>query len=91
MLRVTALQPSSLDPLQDRNEISVFPNPTKKLIELEGDISVFENIRLIDLTGRIVLDLDISQAIDVSKLKKGVYVLELLGTDAVYKTKIVKE
>lgn len=88
---ITALQPASLDPLQDRNEISVFPNPTKKLIELEGDISVFENIRLIDLTGRIVLDLDISQAIDVSKLKKGVYVLELLGTDAVYKTKIVKE
>lgn len=58
------------------NNIKLFPNPVKNVINLVE----FENkdyVKIYDLTGKLILNEPAKQIIDLSKLKSGVYLIKL--------------
>ncbi len=88
---VMALQPAGLVSGSDGNTITVFPNPSEGFIEINGDLTGFNSMRIIDITGKVVFVDAVSNSVELSGLEKGVYVLELVGANHVYNTKIIKE
>jgi hypothetical protein len=80
------------------NALNVYPNPTKDQITIAfvADKEDACNIRLIDVTGRIILTNDYTDAIgenqyqmDLSQLAKGIYVLILQSQESTLQTKVV--
>lgn len=70
-------------------DISIFPNPTsgklKVLLQARNqrndETTIFENLKIFDITGRIVLSQKITneaeQTIDISSLQSGIYYLQV--------------
>lgn len=79
--------------------IEVFPNPTQDIIRINAKLNRKQKvqIRLIDLQGKIIVDLDrkgveITETLDLSLLSSGSYIISLTPEDArAYKLfKIIK-
>jgi hypothetical protein len=59
-------------------DIIVFPNPCKDIIFIKGEVSGEYTVRVLDITGRLLLERkNENGAIDLSSLQKGIYLLEL--------------
>ena len=63
--------------------INVYPNPTNGQITIEGSKDEIANLRIYDLQGqdvgsltKIVESTDFSLTLDISTLRKGMYLLE---------------
>ncbi len=67
------------------NTISVYPIPTNDKLYIEGD---FDYFNLIDINGKKVLKSLNVNSLDVSNLKSGVYLLEILNGDKKYRHNI---
>ena len=67
------------------NTISVYPIPTNDKLYIEGD---FDYFNLIDINGKKVLKSLNINSLDVSNLKSGVYLLEILNGDKKYRHNI---
>ena len=67
------------------NTISVYPIPTNDKLYIEGD---FDYLNLIDINGKKVLKSLNVNSLDVSNLKSGVYLLEILNGDKKYRHNI---
>jgi hypothetical protein len=74
----TDLSELSIEDAFLRDNISVYPNPTKSFIniELSNNISI-EKITLIDLTGKVILNNNFTNKLDVSSLPRGLYLLKI--------------
>lgn len=72
-------------------EISLLPNPVISNLQLEGDLSAFEQIELFDLTGRLVKAESVRSKLNVSNLSPGVYHLVLSGDSNRETLKFVKQ
>ena len=71
-------------------DISVFPNPTARYIQVE-EAHRFQRFLLIDETGRTVMQGEMTNRIDLSKVANGSYLLKLEGDHSNYKTvRVVK-
>jgi hypothetical protein len=74
--------------------IAVFPNPASdRLFIRMPDRSNFSSVRIMDASGKLVLQRDIASSaieLDVRTLPKGWYVIQLIGDDKVEKI-FVKE
>ncbi|MGI8892722.1 MAG: T9SS type A sorting domain-containing protein [Bacteroidia bacterium] len=86
---------TSLSELKDFN-ISVYPNPVtdKLIIDLSSD-ATFNEVQLIDITGRIIMSQIVNNnndqiSINVKDLSSGIYTVLLQGKDATAATKIIK-
>lgn len=88
---ITSLQPTSVDRAYTVAEIEVFPNPSKGLLELSGNLTQFNRVSLVDISGKLVMESRVQKDLDISSLENGIYILELVGDSQVFKTKIVKE
>ena len=60
-------------------DVSVYPNPVKERFRLElNDNMTLQKIKIYSISGRLVNDIeDLSQPINVSSLKTGVYLLQI--------------
>jgi hypothetical protein len=68
----------------DHNGFTIFPNPAKNVLFLSGNDLSNSNFRIYDLTGKTVLTgllqtVELPYRIDVSDLKHGIYVIELIN------------
>jgi len=88
---VTSLQPATIGDSRNNAKISVFPNPSNGLIELQGNLSQFHTIQVIDIAGKLILESKVQSKLDITALENGIYFLELIGGVEVFKTKIIKE
>lgn len=82
---------------KDNKTINLFPNPSTDLLNIEWNISlkIFQ-IDIYDVNGKYseswpVNDIDNSLQLDVSYLKKGAYLMKLLGKDEIHYKKFVKQ
>ncbi|MEI8116215.1 MAG: nidogen-like domain-containing protein [Flavobacteriia bacterium] len=67
---------SGLSPLSEER-LSVYPNPASTILNIDG-MHAADQIRLLDLQGKIVLDgSQQSKSLDISELEKGVYLLRV--------------
>lgn len=80
--------------LSDDNEMEVYPNPTKGLLYIENltDKAIRE-IQILDLTGtKADLNITLNNGqLDLSKLKKGLYFLQIRMDEGILTRKIVIE
>jgi Secretion system C-terminal sorting domain len=80
--------------LSGYKDISIFPNPSRSLIQITvpGNVQ-FSSIKIFDATGRLVINAARSNGqVDIRSLKNGVYHLQAENNDGLqYKTSFIKE
>lgn len=86
---------TNLQIAQLQHSVLIYPNPTEGLISIKSDLIKFKNIILSDLTGRKIHNIKFSfcnnAIIDVSDLKKGVYIITIeFGDNYVTKQIVVQ-
>lgn len=77
--------------MEEKNtSISIYPNPVKTVFRIETKKNI-DQIDIYSLTGKLCLTTNNTKAIDISKLPRGTYIIELIiGKEKIIK-KIVKE
>ena len=60
---------------------NVFPNPTNGIIQIESTKEI-KTISILSLRGKLVKKESLSNKVDISNLKNGIYIIELLNTDS---------
>lgn len=78
----------------EHDEISIFPNPTTGIIEIQGKNSDEGTIRLTDNLGRLLIikqKLSDSEQIDISDMPNGMYFMEILTDARSIIRRIIKE
>jgi len=68
-------------------ELSIYPNPTSKILNFKSSISEDVNLSVYDLLGKEVINttLNLSKSLDVSRLNKGIYILAFKDYNTTYK------
>ncbi len=75
----------------EKSQLQIYPNPVENIL----NIALTNNDRIIqiqvtDLAGKLIYQLKNKQQINVSGLKKGIYIIKLTTDKAVYQTKFTK-
>lgn len=80
-LNTLSLTSNSLD------EISIYPNPVKNSLYFEGNMTEDLNVSVYNVLGKQVLNATVNQnqALDVSKLNNGVYIIKFNNYNSTYK------
>lgn len=74
------------------NAIQIYPNPVVNFLQLQGDLTAFQSLRIIDSKGSIVLQNDnIKNTIDLGAIPSGTYVLVLSAESDIKRFTFVKE
>lgn len=72
----------------------VYPNPTNGLLNILTTSSELKTIRLVDVTGRVILEVEeVNQifSLDLSTYSKGVYYMNVKSANGILTKKIIKE
>jgi len=80
---------SSTQEILSSDRVSIFPNPTENTIQIESDVK-FYGIKIYDLSGRCIQTIDYKNKINIGLVPNGLYILELIGNEGVFRSKIVK-
>ncbi|MEM7161387.1 MAG: YCF48-related protein [Bacteroidota bacterium] len=73
------------------SEISIYPNPSTDIIQIETEYYLLDYIEIKDLNGKMCIPKIISpNQIDISHLEPGIYLLQLKSEDSSTSYKIVK-
>lgn len=73
-----------------KSELSIYPNPVNGFLNIKSQISGVKNVTLYDIMGRSVLQTSLnSDALDVSSVKSGLYLLKVSIEDRTSTTKII--
>lgn len=74
-----------------KSSLKVFPNPAADVVSVKADKAI-KGVTVIDLTGKKVQSFKGDEQINVSRLAKGVYILQVYyGDGAVENTKLIKK
>ncbi len=74
--------------------ISIYPNPTSGILNINYLSGSTKNLQILDISGRIVLETSVADdtsTLNISNLQSGIYYLKILSTTKVDCLKIVKE
>lgn len=96
LIAFTAFSP----PFSGEDPLHVYPNPAEDqvTIELETDLSATPDVKIFDLTGKVVLEPDDKQPIensqyklslDISSLRAGIYFIKITQEEQVYSQKLM--
>ena len=88
--------PGSVNVISDIQEeiFSIHPNPASDFIKINLDISTMYDVAINNLLGQTVLSANTvgkSTLIDLSKLDKGIYTIELSNNNSAYSKKLIVE
>ena len=71
--------------------IELYPNPTKGIIHLSGNINRIKQIDIYNLAGQHVKTIDSQfRTIDIGNLESAVYLLTVVGDSESYSTRVIK-
>ena len=78
---VSCSNPLTNNTFTSSSEFSIFPNPAYKILNIQNsDNKIVEQIKIIDLSGKTVLEQKpISNQIDVEKLQSGIYIIQIMS------------
>ena len=93
LLKINITNNTSIEEEDLKKEISIFPNPTKGVLQIEiSQDLIITHIALFDLLGRLVKDFNREdRSLDISDLKKGNYVLNIETNKGTFSEKMVNE
>jgi hypothetical protein len=69
----------------------IFPNPSIDFINIEGELTGNENIRIYSVNGTEMLSTRSANSLDISKLASGMYILQIASEGKDWLYKIVKD
>lgn len=82
----------SNEDIPDKSLVSIYPNPTKGMLYLSGDISKLRTVEIYSITGQHVMTVkDNFKTIDISNLDSALYFVKLNTTEATGTFKIIRE
>jgi hypothetical protein len=85
--------PVSVEDISNNNSVSIFPNPTLDVLNIDN-VNGLTEIKIVDVTGKIVESIvpgNGSTVINTSKLSSGVYFVRLKSKDGFSSHKFIKE
>lgn len=65
---------------------SVYPNPTNGVVNIQSTVSAVNNVKIVDLTGKEMMNTNATK-IDVSSLSKGIYFIQVTLENGTSSTK----
>ena len=71
------------------NILKIYPNPTSDIVYIDGNYSQLKVV-VYDILGKQVMNKSITKSIDISQLKKGVYILQLFDGAKLTTQRIIK-
>lgn len=71
------------------DRVLIFPNPANNEIQVDSDIE-FTAVRFYDLSGKCIQVETYNNPIEIDKLSDGLYIIELISNEGIYRTKIIK-
>jgi surface protein len=74
---------------QNQLDILIYPNPSSDTVYIDGNYSQLKVV-VYDILGKQVINKSITNSIDISKLEKGVYILQLSDGAKVTTQRIIK-
>ena len=99
-MKFSIVEPSTTTTNAGREEIqypkldfSIYPNPAKDKLYLDGDLKDGMEIKIFDPRGRLVYfdHYFTSSSIDISQLEKGIYVISITSKLDIGVTKFIKQ
>ncbi len=72
-----------------KNDLQIFPNPAKDIVNIHSNIREFD-ITVINLQGEIIDKKKTTKSINIDNLAQGMYILQLETDDNVQRKKIIK-
>ena len=77
------------------NNISVYPNPSRDLVNISNDDSSIKTIEMTDLNGRVVKTVNVADSsnvqVNISDLSVGVYMMKIVSDKGTTTKKVIKE
>ena len=74
------------------NTISIYPNPAQDVLYISGSgQEQIEQLSIYDLNGRLVLESELTTQINVSRLSRGIYILELKSNNTKLTKRFIKQ
>ena len=68
--------------ITDESIISLFPNPALNFCKISNLKGNLVTVKILDSTGRMVLEQQNSNSLDLSKLNKGIYMVEIINIES---------
>jgi hypothetical protein len=83
--------PLSIPETACRNRIMFYPNPAADFITFDTGDKIFNHIRIIDLTGRQILNVPwhAGEPINISAIPEGAYIIQNIGKNEIYTDKLI--
>lgn len=84
----------SLNEIDIKNKIRLYPNPTSNFVNIESEQIEIESVQLFDIEGRFIttnLKWLSKNIIDLTNFSKGAYILKINTKEGIQNIKIVKE
>jgi len=81
-------------PVQDDWELSIMPNPTNGIINLDFADNNIQKLVVYDMSGKMIIEkaeIQQTQSIDLSSFKNGIYIISIQTDNEVFTSKIIKE
>ncbi len=82
---------TGIDNAEMTNNIRLYPNPTKGVINIENHASEIINVSVIDLTGKTIRHQLINNAIDMTDYNAGIYFIKIQTKKSIITQQIVKQ
>ncbi|ACU07736.1 peptidase families S8 and S53 domain protein [Flavobacteriaceae bacterium 3519-10] len=90
MFSIENPSPLAVDDSSVKNALQIYPNPVKDVLNIATKAKI-ENAEILNLEGKLVMKTKASQAIDVSSLRPGVYILKAAVDGRIQTVKFIKK
>lgn len=88
MIMVSEIDCSSIE--AENNVVTIFPNPTSNYITIQTNEEI-KSIQIIDMMGKVVATFLNVNTVDISALENGMYTMEIMASNKIFKKKIIKK
>jgi len=82
-----------IDEIEKEYIISIYPNPAKDYFTINLDNNEKSDLKILDITGKVVYERNFSKEINISteKFKEGIYFVKVKNNDNIIIRKIIVE
>lgn len=70
--------------------IMLYPNPTTRTISIDGYANTNSKLKVMNSTGKVIMDVNFNNTLDVSALSTGTYYLKIYENDRVFMKRFTK-
>ena len=70
--------------------INLYPNPTTQTISIDGYTNTNSKLKVINQTGKVMMDVNFNNSLDVSALSTGTYYLKIYENNRVFMKRFTK-